>query len=145
MERMRIACPSCAAEYNVPERLLAGAPRMLRCSRCGTEFPLPVVEPAPPPPEPAPEPVPERAPEPEPEPVPPAHEPEPQPGSPALVVPERTPVAVEDGGASPALLRAWAASLLALAAGVVALVLFRGGLMEAWPPSVRLFAALGLA
>ena len=136
MERMRIACPSCAAEYNVPDRLLAGAPRMLRCSRCGTDFPLPVIEAAPPPPPP-----------PEPEPAPPAREPEalPEPEPPPLAVPERTPVAAEDGAASPALLRAWAASLLAVVGGVVALVLFRGGLMEAWPPSVRLFSALGLA
>jgi predicted Zn finger-like uncharacterized protein len=35
---MRIACPSCAAEYEVPDALLAGGPRQLRCTRCGHAF-----------------------------------------------------------------------------------------------------------
>jgi predicted Zn finger-like uncharacterized protein len=35
---MRIACPNCAAEYDVPEALLAAGPRLLRCARCGHQF-----------------------------------------------------------------------------------------------------------
>ncbi len=44
---MRIACPGCAAEYDVPDTLLATGPRSLRCARCGTEFraELPPAEP----------------------------------------------------------------------------------------------------
>ncbi|WP_369407992.1 zinc-ribbon domain-containing protein, partial [Roseomonas rosulenta] len=65
MNRMRIACPSCGAEYEVPDRLLAGAARSLRCSRCGADFALPEGAPAAaPPPSPAPEPPAERAPSP---------------------------------------------------------------------------------
>ena len=32
---MRIECPSCQAVYEVPDALLAGGPRMVRCARCG--------------------------------------------------------------------------------------------------------------
>jgi predicted Zn finger-like uncharacterized protein len=35
---MRIACPNCSAEYDLPESLLAGGPRLLRCARCGFQF-----------------------------------------------------------------------------------------------------------
>jgi predicted Zn finger-like uncharacterized protein len=48
---MQIACPSCAAEYEVPAaRMKPG--RKARCSRCGTEWTLPAAAE----PEPAPEP-----------------------------------------------------------------------------------------
>jgi predicted Zn finger-like uncharacterized protein len=54
---MRIACPGCTAEYDVPDTLLVAGPRTLRCARCGTEFraELPPAEPfAVPPAEPEP-------------------------------------------------------------------------------------------
>lgn len=35
---MRIACPNCSAEYDVPESLLATGPRLLRCARCAHQF-----------------------------------------------------------------------------------------------------------
>jgi len=35
---MRIACPNCSAEYDVPESLLAAGPRLLRCARCAHQF-----------------------------------------------------------------------------------------------------------
>ncbi len=56
--RMRIACPGCAAEYDLPDTLLATGPRPLRCARCGTEFraELPPAEPFVAAPEPAPPP-----------------------------------------------------------------------------------------
>ena len=47
--------------------------------------------------------------------------------------------------ASWALARAWAASVVLVLCGATALVVFRQGLMEAWPPAARLFMALGLA
>jgi predicted Zn finger-like uncharacterized protein len=61
---MRIACPNCSAEYDVPESLLASGPRLLRCARCGHQFqavspaaaptPQPAASPLAPPAEPAP-------------------------------------------------------------------------------------------
>ncbi|WP_244457213.1 zinc-ribbon domain-containing protein [Roseomonas fluvialis] len=131
---MRIACPSCGAEYNVPDRLLSGAARTLRCSRCGTDFALPRAEAAaaPPPPAAAPEPAPESAP------PPPTAEP---PVAPTVT--ERTPVAQDQSDR--ALLGAWAASVLVVAGGAAAMLAFRAQLMAAWPPVTRLFAVLGLA
>lgn len=35
---MRIACPNCAAAYEVPDAALAAGPRLLRCARCGHRF-----------------------------------------------------------------------------------------------------------
>ncbi|MBR0672624.1 zinc-ribbon domain-containing protein [Neoroseomonas soli] len=131
---MRIACPACTTEYEVPDRLLGGPARSLRCSRCAAEFPLPqveaapVAEPVPPPP----------APEPAPLPV------EPHPPFAAPPVPERAPTAAE-GEPDRALVRAWTASLAIVAGGAVALVVFREAIMAAWPPATRFFAMLGLA
>lgn len=82
-------------------------------------------------------------PEPEPSPAPPAVlRPEPEP--PPLRVPER-PLVPADSRPSPSLARAWVASLALVIGAVLALLVFRGKVMEAWPPAARLFAALGLA
>jgi predicted Zn finger-like uncharacterized protein len=35
---MLITCPNCAASYDVPDHLLAGAVRLLRCARCAVEW-----------------------------------------------------------------------------------------------------------
>jgi predicted Zn finger-like uncharacterized protein len=35
---MRVACPNCTAEYEVPDALLATGPRRLRCARCSHMF-----------------------------------------------------------------------------------------------------------
>ncbi len=35
---MLITCPNCAAGYDVPDHLLAGAVRRLRCARCAVEW-----------------------------------------------------------------------------------------------------------
>lgn len=135
---MRIACPSCSAEYDVPDRLLASPARRLRCSRCATEFALPqapadeVAEAAAPPPVAA-------------EPPPPPTVP---PETPVLsVAPELRPPprAAEPSATGRALAWAWAASLAIVVGGVAALVVFRADVMAAWPPVTRLFAALGLA
>ncbi|NMJ40930.1 hypothetical protein GWK16_06745 [Roseomonas sp. JC162] len=127
---MRIACPSCAATYEVPEHLLAGGPRKLRCSRCRTEFGLPDRG-APEPPAP----VAERA-----QPVPPAT----PPAAPA--VPEPIPVSGDDAADPPeGLVRAWILSVAAVVVAGLALVAFRADVVAAWPPAARLFTALGLA
>ena len=142
---MRIACPACTASYEVPDRLLAGPARTLRCSRCGADFALPraeapapaappLVEAAPPPP-PAVEPDPPAAVAPEPPPAP-------APRSEPLAAPRPTAAAEAP---SPLLLRAWVASIAVVLAAIVALLVFHGAVMDAWPASRRLFAALGLA
>ena len=121
----------------MPDRLLAGAARALRCSRCGADFPLPDLAPAAAalPPVPAPTPAPE----------PPVIEAPVTETPPSAPPPrDRPPVASTPPG-QVALVRAWAASLAILACGAVALVAFRSQLMTAWPPATRFFAALGLA
>lgn len=137
MNRMRIACPSCGAEYDVPDRLLAGAARTLRCSRCKADFALPVLAEAAPAPTPSPAP-----PVPEP-PVVVAAPPVAEARPPAPPSRERAPVA-----SAPAdevvLRRAWVGSLVVVAGGVLGLLVFRSQVMATWPPATRLFAALGL-
>lgn len=150
---MRIACPACAAAYEVPDRLLAGAPRMLRCARCGASFALPRLEsPAPAPAEPPPEPEVAAAPPVEsPPPAVAVTEPDPPPEVPApdvAVPPEHLapePLARRDEPPPRALVGAWAASIAAVVLGALSLLIFRATVMEAWPPSTRLFAALGLS
>jgi predicted Zn finger-like uncharacterized protein len=47
---MRLSCPQCQTEYEVPESALVGRPRTLRCADCGTKWKTPalpeVAEPA---------------------------------------------------------------------------------------------------
>ena len=122
---MRIACPSCSASYDVPDRLLAGR-KALRCARCGEQWTPPPAD-APMPPEGFADP-----------PRPVFIEPEvpvPLPRLAPPVAPRR----------SPAVRLAWAASLLVLVAGLAAAVVWRGRVAQAWPPSLRVYAALGLA
>jgi predicted Zn finger-like uncharacterized protein len=165
---MKITCPSCAATYEVPEAVLA-AKRAVRCARCGnnwvpgadwspgdaaatqaTEATL-----APTPAEPAAATAPEAestlpaatgstqatlAAEPQPEIAPPhapAAPPPPRPqltaaDEPALAPAKQIPVA------------GWAASIALLIILAAAAIVFRAQIMHAWPPSERLFAALGL-
>lgn len=160
---MRIACPACAAAYEVPDRLLAGAPRLLRCARCGASFSLPAqAAPAPAEPPAEPEPTAAASPPPQPdstsgaapEPLPPepvapedAAPPAEPAATPAPEEPAPQPLArrVEEAPPPDALAWAWAASVAVVVLGALALVVFRARVMEAWPPSTRLFAALGLS
>lgn len=164
---MRIACPTCAAAYEVPDAILAAGPRLLRCARCSTEFPaaLPeaearpqattVADPAPDPiPEPSAEPPPRDA-SPAPDPMPPSPEPAPDlavaprdrppptrgPAVPSPIEPPEPPAASGQG----ALAAAWMASVAAIAAGVFALLHWQAEIAAAWPPAARLYAALGLS
>jgi predicted Zn finger-like uncharacterized protein len=57
---MRLSCPSCQTEYDVPDAALAGRTRTLRCVTCGYQWqagPLPGDAPIPPPPAPSPKPA----------------------------------------------------------------------------------------
>jgi predicted Zn finger-like uncharacterized protein len=54
---MRLSCPACQTEYEVPDAALAGRARTLRCANCGHQWqsaPPPAPQP-PPPPEPPPQ------------------------------------------------------------------------------------------
>jgi hypothetical protein len=68
------------------------------------------------------------------------------PAAPAVSAMDRLAAQTEARRQSGARLRvAWAVSLLLFAACVGAAIVWRSEVMHAWPPSVRLFAALGLA
>jgi predicted Zn finger-like uncharacterized protein len=50
---MRLSCPACQTEYEVPDAALAGRARILRCANCGHQWqsgPAPMPLPPPPPP-----------------------------------------------------------------------------------------------
>lgn len=142
---MRIVCPDCTATYDVPDRL-SGSGKRLRCARCAHEWmppelvapPAVKLLPAPVPPEPeaVPMPEPERRPvvRPAPVPRPELHaEPKPRPGAQASR-PSRMPVAL-----------ALLGSVLVLAGILAAGVIWRGWVMQQFPPSALLFRLLGLA
>ena len=61
---MRLSCPSCQTEYDVPDAALTGRTRKLRCVTCGNQWEAgPIAAPEPEPePEHEPEPVPETSP-----------------------------------------------------------------------------------
>ena len=150
---MRVTCPECGAEYDVPDTALHAA-RRLRCSACGASWDW--TPPATPKPEPARTEPPLReepaaaTPEPEspPEPSPgPARQPVREPPR-IEVIPERR-IMPPEPPPSPRqkgmVMLAWAASLALLIAALVAIYVWRAPIMRAWPPAIRLFAALGLA
>ena len=127
---MKITCPSCAAEYNVPGTLAAG--RVVRCAKCGTEWtPVPPdgAEPPPSPPPPEPEPKPGLAPL-------SAAMPEP----PARLAPPPPPAEQRQWS----ILAAWLGSGVVIVAALTLAFVFRAPVMQAWPPSQRVYAALGL-
>ncbi|MBE9605056.1 zinc-ribbon domain-containing protein [Acetobacteraceae bacterium H6797] len=141
---MRVECPHCAALYDIPDHLLAGGTRSLRCARCAHEW------------------VPgagsgtEAAPEtaatadsspPEPELPPGAEEDDGEEASfhsaadrEAMLAPPPPPEPASSGGA---LWFSWAASLALLAGGAAGAWVWRDAVMEAWPPAAHLFAWLG--
>ena len=149
--RMLIQCPDCAAAFEVPERLLVDPTRPLRCSQCRTVFPIPEsaapktkgwerAEPvaAPPPrPPPAARPVAEQEP-------PAAQAMAPEAPAEPLVARDSPPEPANDGVSSRRLRAAWVASILVLILGGVGAIAKRAEIMEAWPPSARVFSALGL-
>ena len=164
---MRIVCPHCAASYDVPDTLLVGR-TAVRCARCAGEWPLDASPVAPPVAPPA---APPAAP-PSDQPVltrleaaaPPlvVRQPPPRlaPGSvimEAPVVERRTmpsgALAIDRLMAAPkprprasmALRLAWLGSLVLVILLIGAAYAWRAEVMAAWPPSVRLYAALGLA
>ncbi len=151
---MRVSCPSCAAAYEVPDRLI-GTGRRLRCSRCGHDW---LVEP---PAEGAPGAAADPAPaaagaptDPDAAAPPPGREPPPPIAAAAQPpAPRRAPQVIDPplprlGDAPPRsgrrLALAWAATAVAVLALVGVLALFREEITSAWPPAARLYLALGL-
>jgi predicted Zn finger-like uncharacterized protein len=42
---MRVSCPGCQTEYDVPDAALAGRTRTLRCAKCGHQWAAPFLDP----------------------------------------------------------------------------------------------------
>ncbi|WP_426959699.1 zinc-ribbon domain-containing protein [Muricoccus radiodurans] len=158
---MRVACPNCAAEYDLPPAVtarLAGG-KTVRCTRCGTSWApeLPSPERQTPerqtPERQTPErQTPERPAREEaaPRPVfsaaePPLDMPRPPAPAPLPPKPRAEPVPVERPQPRAALGIAWAASLLILAGAAYAAWHWRAEVVAAWPPAARAYMALGLA
>jgi len=192
--RMRVSCPSCQTEYEVPDAALAGRTRRLKCAQCGNQWQVGALSPgpaAPPPPPPVVPPLPPlselaylqrprpgaassaaaatQAAEP---PAPAYEEPPPQevsypPPVPARVparVPRNDPQTERDSFAT--LVEAarqtsseaearraqrerrqqaspWLISVLLLLLAIAVIWLERNHIMHIWPPSTRLFEAIG--
>ena len=155
---MRIVCPSCQATYEVPDSALARGPRAVRCARCGTEW---TPEPGATAPAPVAAAPPEIVP---PEIVPPEATQPPEPPAPTMppLRPEprltsyrpRTGQHEDDESLPPrddelrlsrhSAMIAWIVSVVLLAVIGWAAVAWRTEVMAAWPPSERLYVALGL-
>lgn len=120
-DRVRITCPHCDAAYDVPDSLLAGR-RAIRCARCGEHWadPTTAVEVA------------------EPAAV------KPLAGTDAVEVPFVASAGPPSAPASAGVRFGWAGSALLLALGAWSVIAWRQDVMHAWPPSGRLYAALGL-
>lgn len=146
-EPMRIACPSCAAEYEVPDAALAAGPRTLRCARCAHQFQAALPAPESPPEPPAPQPA-----APEPAAAPPAESLTPDRPPPSRGPTQSMPIdpplpRLSDAPTSPPdrmALAGWLVTVAVLAVGVYAGLAFRAEIMGAWPASARLYQALGL-
>ncbi len=122
---MRITCPNCASEYNLPKPLAAG--RLVRCAKCAQQWaPVPLV------PESLPPPATQPLPSPDPEALPP------MPAMVPMVPPPPEPVRRLP------LLLAWVGSGVVVAAALAAAFVFRVPIMQKWPPSERVYSVLHL-
>lgn len=134
---MRIACPACDATYEVPDALI-GAGRRLRCAKCAHEWLVQPEAPAPaaglPPPA---TPLPADT-------VPPPMI-EPRRAVPAMAPSEAVAGWAGGRGAALALWAAWIASGLLLVGAGAGAWIYRGPIMEAWPPAARAYLLFGLA
>ena len=129
---MRIICPSCEAEYDVPEALLGTAPRPVRCARCATEW-IPHGFPAPPP---LPIPV---------EPPAPPEPPSTENAAPSLADEARLPTTRKPARGNrlwPAL--AWLATIAIIIAAIASAYVWRDSIARAWPPSRQIYSRLGV-
>jgi predicted Zn finger-like uncharacterized protein len=139
---MQITCPACAATYEVPDHLLAPG-RRARCARCGNEWEPSADASAP---EPEPESGPELGPELGPGPAPESRVRAPE--APLVAAPAQmlaTPRKPPRRRPGVAIWLGWAASLAIVVYASYAATHHRNAVMRSWPPSARLYSALGLA
>jgi len=151
---MLIVCPNCAARYEVAEGVIGPSGKNVRCARCGTvwlarsaaviapETPVPWPEPpvrpratdlgGPPPSPHSPRPDPGRAERPS---APPAEE------ARAAGADDRAP---RPRSLAAAALIGWVATVVLLAVAGWGAYAYREAVIAAWPPSERLYLALGL-
>lgn len=149
---MLIVCPSCSATYDVPDSL-RGSGRPVRCARCAHEWLPHDAETEPEAEEGLPDPGPPTLSEPE-----PLHGPrlpqaefseDPQSGlvsgriSDDISNSPRSSV-TKGGRFSAGAVLEWTASFVVLGLLGAASYLWRDRVMEAWPPSMRLYLLLGL-
>lgn len=135
---MRVTCPNCLTEYDVPDEAIAGRPRTVRCAHCGHQWRHGApVEPT------AQNPAPEAAPLID---VPPLLPPDPPP---PVVTPQPSFMQRPRPTAAPApppprrKFGPAIIALLILALVIVALAAHRP-IMHAWPASTGFYNALGL-
>jgi len=163
---MHLTCPQCHTEYEVPDAALAGRVRKLRCADCGATFKSPE-------PPPAAEIAPEVPPAP-PEIIAPEVEAVPEPEPEIAVSPELAEPAMADAAfteipaevevpptraatrlspappkpaakpSQPAPNRALGVSILVVLLIIATILAEHRVIAQAWPPSLRLFNALGL-
>jgi predicted Zn finger-like uncharacterized protein len=116
---MRIACPTCAATYDVSaSRLLPG--KKIRCMRCGGEWLYS---------RPAEAPEPAAAPGPE--------------SLPSVTAMDRLAASPPPAAFSTKLAAAWVLTVVLLVGAVTATVVWRQAAMRAWPPSALILAPFG--
>jgi predicted Zn finger-like uncharacterized protein len=144
---MLIVCPRCAARYEVADALIGPAGKSVRCAKCShvwlarreaaSEDETPLSWPEPPRARASVEAIP---------PPPPPRE---DPGLAAFSAAQARPGPVAVAEAAPGSLAAvavigWLATVAALGVGGWAAYAFRDAVIEAWPPSERVYLALGL-
>lgn len=142
---MRIVCPSCEAEYEVPDALLGGKPRNVRCAKCAREW-APFA-----PPPPAPEPAESFA---SLHAAPPAAMPEAETPAVGTLADQAPPIVTKSTkrrepkvpGSAPGLgiVIAWLFTAAIIAAGIGVLWLKRAEVVSFWPPARRLYILFGL-
>lgn len=122
---MRITCPGCAAEYEVPASRLPPH-KIVRCVRCGGEW-MPVRE------------IVEAVPDPEPA-TDEEIRPEIRPPLPVIAATDR----LAPSGLSPAsqiwLILAWVMTFIFLGTVTAATIVWRADIVRAWPPSALILA-----
>jgi predicted Zn finger-like uncharacterized protein len=155
---MHVSCPGCNTEYDVPEAALAKGLKNFRCVVCGRQWPA-EIPPAPPPQDlpdaevPAADDLTEEVPATEPAAEPPLiAAAAPADGQEHKEILERLVTAARSNAQhektaaeSQSSKRAWLFSLLFLLIAVGYLLLGRETIMQAWPPIIRLYQAMGLA
>jgi predicted Zn finger-like uncharacterized protein len=127
---MRIECPSCQTEYDVPDHKITG--RKVRCTHCGAEWvpfgnavPEPIAAPPPPP-------------------LPPPPAPFLTVTGPALAARPSIEAVPQIEPRPTALIAAWVATIVLVLAVIMVAIIRRGAIMNAWPASERLYSAFGL-